>query len=292
MPLPNFLIIGATKSGTTSLYYYLKEHPEIFMPDDLKEARFFCYEGTPRTLKVSIRTLEQYKALFAGVTTEKAIGEASPHYLDFPDAAGRIKELIPDVRLIGSIRNPVDRAYSMYLMNLRSSGRNRGLTFLQALERDPWLQANYFEKFNRFLSLFPEEQLKVILFDDISSAPRATVTSLFHFLGVDSKFCGSDVEIHNQGGLPKSILIDRLAMDPFTRRFVNVALPRNFRGALKRVVARNLAPQKLTLFERESALEVFTYDILRTQELLQLNLSKWLSGSNATEISEEASPGL
>ena len=112
MTLPNFLIIGAPKAGTTSLYSYFREHPAIFMPE-LKEPRFFGYEGQGDRIRFPVRTLEEYTALFDGVTTETAIGEATPHYLVYPVAAQRIRDLIPGVRLIASLRDPVDRAYSV-----------------------------------------------------------------------------------------------------------------------------------------------------------------------------------
>src|SRR5262245_28683977 len=111
MTLPTFLIIGAGRSGTTSLYHYLRQHPEVFM-SPVKEPIYFAlgpnlvFTGPAAdwVLDQAAKTREEYEALFAGVTNEKAIGEASPRYLASPDAAGRIRETIPEARLVAILR--------------------------------------------------------------------------------------------------------------------------------------------------------------------------------------------
>src|ERR687894_3261543 len=115
MTMPNFFIIGAQKAGTTSLYYYLKQHPQIYM-SPRKEPHFF--KGMHSELRKSgrglppVTDLGDYQALFRGVTDEKAIGEASASYLYSPKAPALIKSSIPDAKLIAVLRNPADRAYS------------------------------------------------------------------------------------------------------------------------------------------------------------------------------------
>jgi len=122
--MPNFLIIGAMKSGTTSLYHYLKQHPQIYM-SPVKEPKFFALEGEPfysdsrgsgglARIK-GIRELKSYQEQFEGVSHEIAIGEASPLYIYVPKAVERIKYYIPEAKLIAILRHPVDRAYSHFL---------------------------------------------------------------------------------------------------------------------------------------------------------------------------------
>ena len=127
MTMPNFLIIGANKAGTTSIYSYLKQHPQIYM-SPVKEPMFFTLEGKnidrtevsrQITLKTAVNDIEDYQALFQGVSNEKAIGEASTAYLHCPWCAERIKQYIPDVKLIAILRDPIERAYSNYLMYVR-----------------------------------------------------------------------------------------------------------------------------------------------------------------------------
>ena len=146
MPWPNFFIIGAAKSGTTSLYHYLKQHPQIYM-SPVKEPRFFAFHG--ETLEIdrydqlsradlrliladSITKPSDYLALFNGVKDEKAIGEASPLYLQIPQVAARIHQFIPHAKLLAVLRNPIDRTYSQFLMHSRN-GLAPSKDFLQTI---------------------------------------------------------------------------------------------------------------------------------------------------------------
>ena len=103
MTLPNFLVIGVPKGGTGSLHDYFRQHPEIFMPR-LKEPRFFSHDGRGNRVKFPVQTLEEYEALFEDAAGATAVGEATPHYLSFPEAAGRIHALLPGAKLIASLR--------------------------------------------------------------------------------------------------------------------------------------------------------------------------------------------
>src|SRR5436309_11753413 len=116
MTLPNFLIIGAAKAGTTSLYHYLRQHPDIYM-SPVKEPAYYASASVAARSGRSrgIRTRAAYERLFAAAGAERARGEASPQYLNDDAAPDRIAADLRDVRLIVSLRNPVDRAYSSYL---------------------------------------------------------------------------------------------------------------------------------------------------------------------------------
>ncbi len=149
MPTPNFFVIGAARSGTTSLYHYLKQHPQIYI-SPVKEPRFFAFKGVADNLdsyyepsgsdivKESITSFEAYCALFQGVSCEKAIGEASPLYLWSSKACENIHQTIPDAKLIAILRDPVERAFSHFLLNKESN------CFAQAVQdelshvRDGW----------------------------------------------------------------------------------------------------------------------------------------------------------
>src|SRR5215210_5286768 len=131
LTLPNFIIVGAAKAGTTALYWYLSEHPAVYM-SPVKETFYFAYGvdeagrllyGDPEVHRFPVKTLREYEALFAAAGDASAIGEASPIYLECPQSAGRIRELIPAARIVASLRQPVDRAYSDYIMYLRRRGR-------------------------------------------------------------------------------------------------------------------------------------------------------------------------
>ncbi|EPZ44556.1 hypothetical protein N007_10785 [Alicyclobacillus acidoterrestris ATCC 49025] len=138
--LPNFLVIGAAKAGTTALYRYLSQHPEVFMPS-IKEPNYFALAnrevrfqgpGDDRTNRSSITRFADYQALFDEADGYQAVGEASPMYLYTADAANRIHDLIPNVKLIVILRDPVERAHSAYL-HLRRDEREPLANFADAI---------------------------------------------------------------------------------------------------------------------------------------------------------------
>ena len=276
MTLPNFLVIGAPKAGTTSLHLHLRAHPQVFMPD-LKEPRFFGYEGEGERLKFPIRTLEEYTALFEAVTDETAIGEATPHYLVYPHAAQRIHDLIPQARLIASLRDPVERSYSVYQMNLRNRGVNEGVPFVEAMRTDRNLRETYGDMLARYFALFPPEQLKVILLEDLEKAPQATIRELYGFLGVDPDFVPADLlKVANPGGEPRNKLLHGLLSDPRLRQFSRAVMPGGLVERLRALRSRNLEKQPLAPEDRRAAIGFFREDILRTQDLIGRDLSSWL----------------
>src|SRR3712207_6354190 len=133
MTMPNFLIIGAMKSGTTALYYYLEQHPEIYM-SPVKEPNFFSSQEQENAAD-AVTDIGTYQHLFRGVSGEKAIGEASHSYLYEPGAAAEIRRYLPEAKLIAILRNPIDRAYSHFLHMVRS-GTEPLDDFAQALQEE------------------------------------------------------------------------------------------------------------------------------------------------------------
>ena len=143
MRLPNFLVIGAARSGTTSLYYCLQNHPQVYVTPVL-EPRFFAFEGEKvdfngpgdRLLKRRIVTkVEDYAALFDGVIDEIAIGEVSPAYLTSQSAPVRIQHYIPNTKIIAVLRNPVERAISSFRLEVLQ-GLERAGDFASALQQE------------------------------------------------------------------------------------------------------------------------------------------------------------
>lgn len=276
MTLPNFLIIGAPKAGTTSLYDHMREHPQIFMSDP-KEARYLAYQGQGGDRKRwPIQSLEEYEALFAPVTTEIAIGEATPHYLIYPHVAERIRELLPEARLIASLRNPIDRSYSVYQMNLRNQGTNTGVAYAEALRSDHNLRETYADKLERYFALFPKERIRILLLEDLEGKPEAVMRGLFEFLGVDTDFKPDLSKISNPGGEPRIKLLHDLLANPGLRDFGRKILPRGAIERLKDLRSSNLRKQPMSSADRKAALEVFREDILATQALIGRDLSHWL----------------
>jgi len=189
--LPTFLIIGSQKAGTTALYRVLRDHPQVTMARK-KEVHFFIHDRLYR------RGMPRYERFFWGGKPDSlAIGEVTPGYICYPQVPERIHRSLPGARLVLTVRHPVERAHSQYWYARRHL--TEPLTFEQAV--DAYLaeeyragQPGYFSRgfymryLQRYLALFPREQILVLLFDELVAAPEATYERLFRFLGVDESF--------------------------------------------------------------------------------------------------------
>jgi hypothetical protein len=272
--LPNFVVIGAPKAGTTSLHDYLRVHPDIFM-SPVKGPRFFMYNGQKDSFSYPVKTVEEYEKLFDGRTSEAAIGEATAQYMEFPDVAGKMKSIIPDVKIVAILREPVQRAFSIYHMNLRDRGRNKGLDFIQALDGDHSLKKMYYEGLEPFYREFPASRIKVVLFDDLVRDTKSTIQSIYGFLGVDPDFV-PERKVSNPGGIPKFKFIHDVLIDKRLRQFSRKFLPESVVGAAKDLRSANLKKHRMTDEERVRAYAYFREDILRTQSLIGMDLGAWL----------------
>ena len=296
--MPNFLIVGAAKSGTTSLYQYLKQHPEIYM-SPVKEPRFFAFEGAApdfagpgddRENRTTITTLEEYQKLFEGVTAERAIGEASPPYLYIPQTPQRIARHIPAAKLVAILRQPADRAFSNYL-DKRSSGDEPHDEFSRALDDEPqriaenwsfsWHYAArgyYHRQLRPYFETFPREQIRVFLYEELETDAAAVVKEIFRFLEVDDTFVPNVDVRYRVSGKPKSAQVHRALRSSSTiKSVVKKALPKSIRAATKaRLQASNTVRQRITPEDRERLNSVFREDIEQLQALLDRDLSHWL----------------
>ena len=201
MTLPNFLIIGAAKSGTTSLYQYLRQHPEIFM-SAVKETNWFAYEGQ-RESCYCVRTDEKYARLFDGVTAQRAVGEASPQYMKSAVAAERIAGRLPSVRLVAILRDPVERAYSGYLHSLREAVERRSVDEAMRPGSRYVDHGLYYQQLSRYFERFDLGRINVTLYDDLAADPSVVMRSLYAFLGVDEAFAVDVSTRHNAGAIPR-----------------------------------------------------------------------------------------
>jgi hypothetical protein len=209
--LPNFLIIGAQKSGTTSLRYYLEEHPEIYMHP--KEIHFFDDRNGAFN-----RGVGYYRSFFENLSGARIVGECTPCYMFPEEAPQRIHAVIPDVRLAIIMRNPVDRAYSHYWKNIKN-GREK-YSFEEAIEREAarmeksqWhrLQFSYVargfysDQLMRFLTHFSLKDILVLIFEEFTKSPQECLRKVYSFLGIDLGFvCSRIHEVKNQAAMSRS----------------------------------------------------------------------------------------
>lgn len=220
MRLPDFLIIGAARCGTTSLCENLKGHPQIYLPPSLRpEPHFFLKEQEYR------KGLAYYSSkYFKDVPEDVLAGEKSVSYIYQPYVAERIKTHLPDVKLICMLRNPIDRAYSSYQFT-RANGLEE-MPFDQAIRSEAERIANppsqfhaevqpfayiergrYHRQLKRYLSAFPREQLYVGILEELVSDPEGRFRGILEFLGADAGFVAPNLsEIFNPGNYGQQVM--------------------------------------------------------------------------------------
>ena len=286
MTLPTFIVIGVAKGGTTSIYRYLDQHPEIFMCPD-KGPNYFGYEdasdwhshdeGEPPLLRhFKVTNLEEYESLFGGVTNDRAVGEVSPQYFRCPTAARRIREAIPDVKLVASLRNPADRAFSGFLMRTRRGEAVADAHVELTAESSHVKEGFYYARMKRFYDAFDRKQIKIYLFDEFRKSPADLIRDLFGFLGVDTSFEPDTTVRHNPANVPKSALLNRILYQPRVIRGVKAVLPAPLEKLAKRLRQRNLRPAPSFPPDlRATLLELYREDISRLEELIDRDLSVW-----------------
>lgn len=200
----DFIGIGAQKSGTSWAYACLYEHPEICAP--VKEIHFF---SRPRFEKGQ----SWYERHFSACAAGKKKGEFSTSYLYSKETPVRIHELYPDVKLIAIVRNPIARAVSHYRNAIKSGEISDAVTFAQfsQTEKSDLEQGKYYEQILRYIAVFPKEQIRVCVYEDIKKDPKVFMQSIYQFLEVDDTFESSMLysEI-NVARTPKAVFVDRL----------------------------------------------------------------------------------
>ena len=277
MSLPNFLIIGAAKAGTTSLYHYLRQHPDVYM-SAVKEPAYYASASVATAHSGRVGTRDEYERLFAAATTERARGEASPQYLNDEAAPGRIAADLPDVQLIVSLRNPVDRAYSSYLGRLAFGAERRPVE--EALRRGTYYfdSSLYHAPLTRYLTRFGRTRLKVLLFDDLVANPHGTVQEVCEFLGVARDGAVDTSVKHGAAAVPHSPAANAFfwTIAHSVRRY----LPESLRdtgigGRVQRLLVR--PPDPLPAAIRRQLQADFRDDILRTEALIERSLAAWLT---------------
>lgn len=293
--LPNFVIIGAAKAGTTALYHYLSSHPDVYM-SPLKETNFFAYGvgpdgqleyGDPELHKFTVTDMSDYEQLFSAVRGEPAIGEASPIYLEAPNAASHIHEAVPDMRIICGLRDPVDRAYSDYQMYLRNRGR-RLEPDVDLVPGAAWTQPDshwmalgrYHDQLARYYELFGPSRILVYLFDDLRSDALSVFHDICDFLGVDPDFVPDLATPHNVGGVPRSMGVERVLTSKRLRRVIEPLVPRSVVDRVRQIRTANLerAPRIPESLRAEMAAH-FVFDLKATSELIGRSLDTWVAGS-------------
>ncbi len=296
--LPNFLIVGAAKSGTSSLHNYLNQHPEVFMPSynsegmKVKEPRFLIKDLVKHRLHNGVWTWEEYKSLFGDVTDEKAVGESTVLYLYYyKDAIKNIKEKLGnDVKIIIMLRNPADRAYSAF--QHVSRGFKEQNSFEKSLEMEdgrlerdgnltPMVMYKDMGLYHDMVKSFQENfsNVHVIIYDDFRDDTENEMKKTYQFLGISDNADIDYVTRHNVGGKRwkndkvKYLFMKENPIKSIFRRIIPKGLRRGIRNNLVTPSTNKVTPMKG--HTRIMLNNFFREDVKQLSTLLNRDLTNW-----------------
>jgi hypothetical protein len=288
---PDFFILGAAKSGTTALYSFLRQHPEIYM-SPVKEPVFFS-----KPFQIVSNPVD-YIDLFNGVSSEKAIGEASHSNMSFPGAARCISAFFLEAKFVVLLRNPADRAFSLY-KHMVYFGLEWIGTFEKALAAEekrcvsesfakhcPQYLYNYFyfrsglygQQIERFLQYYERNRFYFVTFDRFKEEQPLVVKEIYDFLGVDTSFTPV-LKMHNvqEGDIRYPFFHFFLSsrwLNPLVRRFGIVA-PKTMARLSWRL--NSCSKENILPSTRSCLLARYLDDIKKTSQLTGLDLQHWTS---------------
>jgi hypothetical protein len=287
--LPDFLIIGAPKAGTTWLVSCLRRHPDVFIP--LEELHYWT---TPALLD---ETHAWYQQKFAAARPGQLIGENSNSYLIRPEAAQRICGHLPGAKLITMLRNPIDRAYSGYCMRLRYGDVTDDIE--QFLHPDRSMQPDilgnslYYQKLQPYLACFPRSQMHFLIFDDIRDRPAEALAELCRFLGValqvDEMLIEEKINARERPW-PAPGVLRALRSSEGLR-----GLARNLKGTrlharIRSALTRELRYPALTPQLRQRMSAYFRGDVEQLSRLVGRDLGAWVRETEAASPKASAAP--
>jgi hypothetical protein len=309
MALPDFLVIGVPKAGTTALHAALTQHPVLFLPT-VKEPKFFLSSGPPparggpgdaQTYQEHVWRQRNYEALFDPAPEGTLRGEATPFHLYDLDAQNRIRRLLPKARLIVLLRNPVDRAHSNWT-HLWAAGLEPERDFVRAcaLEAERreagWAQfwhyvslGRYGEQLAHLFSLYSRDQVLLLRYRDLRDSPAETLDRVCAFLGVETGLVGL---VPSENVTPfvadtpvNSVLRATLRTGGRIGHHFPVPVRRVVRGPLLTALQRQKGGRpKLTPEQRRAVLPYFVEDIARLEEITGLPYADWLTVGRESEV--------
>lgn len=311
---PNFFIVGAPKAGTTSLYHYLGQHPDIYMCP-VKEPNYFADEIRLPNISPSWQDWAQrehaslhlylrgpmqekrfggivsnwvdYLKLFQNVKGEKAIGEASVCYLWSETAARNIASTAPNAKIMMILRNPVDRAFSQYKQAvaggvIKESFRElvrKHLTnrFEQFEPLNPFLEFGlYYQQVKRFAEQFSADNLRIYLYEEYKQAPTRITADIFRFLTVDSQFSPDTSENFLQTSLPRFRWISFMLKKHHVWSHLKSAIPDDVIPVARKLAFKSRQEGALGSADRLYLSDYYREDIVRLSGLIKRDLHAWL----------------
>lgn len=292
--MPNFFIVGAAKSATTSVDRYLNEHPKIFM-SPRKETHYFATDAMPREFKgmgdeslnqLIVRDRSQYEGLFVDVKSQLIVGESSVYYMYYATTVTNIFSEIPDAKILIVLRNPIDRAFSAYLHLVKDE--REVLEFEKSMEleqqrRDAcyepmWLFKElglYYTQVKRYIDVFGREKVKVIFFEELEALPQKVLDEIFTFLGVEPYRVNTSVRYNPSGRRKFNKTYDFVTQPHPIKSLIKFFIPEMTRKKIQHRVL-NVILDKPVMNEntRKSLAEFFFDDVRKLEKLLDTNLGE------------------
>jgi hypothetical protein len=302
MALPDFLVIGAPKAGTTALHAALARHPSLFM-SPVKEPKFFLTDGPPpargggpgdaRTYREHVWRRADYEALFRGAPPGTLRGESTPFYLYDRLAHRRIRQLIPGARLIVVLRDPVERAHSNWA-HLRSAGLEPISDFVSACAAEDrrvaagWAQfwhylrlSRYGEQLDHLYTVFPREQVHILRYRLLVNEPARALDSICGFLGVPTGLVAEvpkeNVTIHPPRSLRHAVMSRAMRAATAAGQYLPPATAGRLTEPLERALQQGRRQrQPLTWEERQAVLPLLENDNRLLEKVTERDFSDWL----------------
>lgn len=296
---PSFFVIGAYRSGTTTLYRMLRQHPGVFLPLE-KEPNWLAVEDNPEASHIlrerSVPDRAAYEALYRERGADQVPGDISPEYLRNPHVAGHLAEIAPDARLVAILRNPIERAWSDFLLH-RRDGNEPCETLVDALAQQSdrttdgdhraghYLDSGmYATQLQRYLDRFPAEAVQVHLFEDLKTDLDGTMRAIFSHIGVDP---GVEVEREkpiNASGIPRNPVVAQvLKARSRLRPYVSRSVLERARPLWDRVLSSQLDRPTLGDADRQLLADHYRDEIPALGKLLDRDLSHWLRDTVARD---------
>jgi len=273
---PNFFIVGAAKAGTTSLYEYLKIVPGIYM-SPVKEPGFFSTQKKfwhPDRVK----NKKEYLNLFKKVKNEKIIGEASIAYLADRKTPKLIHEVSPNAKILISLRDAVERAFSGYLMYIRDGLTT--MTFNESIQKFQSENSNkeifvrldngfYTDNVKRYQSVFGEKNVKIIIFEEFVSNPIQTIQNILKFLGLNYENLNFEPEQHNPYFVVRGKFAQKIRMSKTLRPIVKNLLPLSLRKSLRtKFIIKKMPKPKMNQDDKDFLVKLYREDVQKLETLL------------------------
>ena len=276
----NTFLVGAPKAGTTSLYFYLQQHPDVCM-SKIKEPNYFTAQQVVNMYYdvIPVNSEDWYHSIFAE-PNRRVIGECSVSYLFYPEVAEKIYDYNPESKILIILRNPVQRAFSHYLMDCRLGLCD--ISFEEILN-NPSKYPHFYQQFislgmyhqqiKRYIDIFGQNQVKVMFYDDLKTDTNLFINQIFSFLNLTS--INVNIVVKNKFKQPSSKVVAKLYQFKWLRSYLNSLFPKEILLMIKSVLFKDSKKPTLDPTIKRKLSQIYKKDLAELSKLLSKDLSAW-----------------